>query len=30
VKVKVGMLTETGDKVRIDTETLEFKERITG
>ena len=29
IKVKVGMLTETGDKVRIDTETHEFKERIT-
>ena len=30
VKVKVGMLSEVGDQVRIDTETLEFKERITG
>jgi elongation factor P len=28
VKVKVGLLTDIGDKVRIDTETLEFKERI--
>jgi elongation factor P len=27
-KVKVGMLCDVGDKVRIDTETLEFKERI--
>ncbi|HEX5054542.1 MAG TPA: hypothetical protein VFZ65_22385 [Planctomycetota bacterium] len=28
LKVKVNMLCDTGDKVRIDTETLEFKERI--
>jgi len=28
VKVKVGMLCDVGEKVRIDTETLEFKERI--
>ena len=28
VKVKVGLLCDIGDKVRIDTETLEFKERI--
>jgi elongation factor P len=30
VTVKVGMLTNVGDKVRIDTETHEFKERVTG
>jgi elongation factor P len=30
VKVKVNLLTEIGDRVRVDTETLEFKERITG
>lgn len=28
MKVKVNLLCETGDKVRIDTETLEFRERI--
>lgn len=28
VKVKVNMLCDVGDKVRIDTETMEFKERI--
>lgn len=28
VKCKVGLLCDVGDKVRIDTETLEFKERI--
>lgn len=27
-KVKVNLLCDVGDKVRIDTETLEFKERI--
>jgi elongation factor P len=27
VKVRVGLLVDTGDKVRIDPETLEFKER---
>lgn len=30
VKVKVNLLTEVGDRVRVDTETLEFKERVTG
>lgn len=30
VKVKVGLLCDVGDRVRIDTETLEFKERVTG
>jgi elongation factor P len=30
VKVKVNLLTDVGDKVRIDTETLEFKERVQG
>lgn len=30
MKVKVSLLTDVGDKVRIDTETLEFKERVTG
>jgi elongation factor P len=30
MKVKVNLLCDTGDKVRIDTETLEFKERIQG
>jgi elongation factor P len=29
-KVKVNLLCATGDKVRIDTETLEFRERIQG
>ena len=28
MKVKVGLLCDVGDKVRIDTETMEFKERI--
>ena len=28
VKVKVNLLCDVGDKVRIETETLEFKERI--
>ena len=28
MKVKVNLLCETGDKVRIDTETMEFRERI--
>lgn len=28
MKVKVGLLCDVGEKVRIDTETLEFKERI--
>jgi elongation factor P len=28
MKVKVNMLCDVGDKVRLDTETLEFKERI--
>jgi elongation factor P len=28
LKVKVGLLCDVGDKVRLDTETLEFKERI--
>ncbi|MEO6596836.1 MAG: hypothetical protein ABIP94_18995 [Planctomycetota bacterium] len=28
MKVKVNMLCDTGDKVRVDTETMEFKERI--
>jgi elongation factor P len=30
LKVKVNLLTATGDKVRIDTETLEFKDRVQG
>lgn len=30
IKVKVGLLCDVGDRVRIDTETLEFKERVTG
>jgi elongation factor P len=30
LKVKVGLLADVGDRVRIDTETLEFKERVTG
>lgn len=30
VKVKVNLLTDVGEKVRVDTETLEFKERVTG
>lgn len=29
VKVKVGQLVQTGDRVRIDAETLEFRERVT-
>lgn len=28
LKVKVGLLCDVGDKVRIDTETLEFRERV--
>jgi elongation factor P len=28
VKVKVNLLTDVGDKVRVDPETLEFKERL--
>ena len=28
IAVKVGMLVNVGDKVRIDTETLEYKERV--
>jgi len=28
IEVKVGMLVNVGDKVRIDTETLEYKERV--
>ncbi len=30
VKVRVGLLVAIGDKVRLDAETLEFKERISG
>lgn len=30
VKVRVGLLVGPGDKVRIDPETLEFKERVQG
>lgn len=29
ITVKVGMVVNIGDKVRIDTETLEYKERVT-
>ncbi len=29
IKVRVGLLVDRGDKVRIDSETLEFKERVT-
>lgn len=29
VKVRVGMIVGVGDKVRIDSETLEYKERVT-
>jgi elongation factor P len=29
VKVKVNLLCDVGDKVRIETETLEFKERVS-
>lgn len=29
IKVKVNLLTDIGDKVRIDSETLEFKERVS-
>ena len=29
VKIKVGQLVQTGDRVRIDAETLEFRERMT-
>jgi elongation factor P len=28
IQVKVGMLVDVGDKVRIDTETLEYRERV--
>ena len=28
VKVRVSLLTDVGDKVRLDSETLEFKERV--
>ena len=28
IKVKVSLLTANGDKVRLDAETLEFKERV--
>lgn len=30
VKARVGLLVAIGDKVRLDAETLEFKERISG
>lgn len=29
IKVKVGLLTDIGDKVRVDTESLEVKERVS-
>lgn len=29
IKVKVGLLCDVGDRVRIDTETQEFKDRVT-
>ncbi len=29
IKVRVGLLTQVGDKVRLDPDTLEFKERVT-
>jgi elongation factor P len=29
IKVKVGMMVNPGDKVRIDSETLEYKERVS-
>jgi len=29
VKVKVGQLTQVGDRVRLDAETLEFRERVS-
>jgi elongation factor P len=29
IKVKVGMIVGVGDKVRLDAETLEYKERVT-
>ncbi len=29
IKVKVGLVINVGDRVRIDTETLEYKERVT-
>lgn len=29
IKVRVGLLVDIGDRVRIDPETLEFKERVT-
>jgi elongation factor P len=28
ITVKVGMVVNVGDKVRVDTETLEYKERV--
>ena len=28
VKIRVGLLVDRGDKVRVDPETLEFKERV--
>jgi len=30
VKIKVNQLVDVGDRVRVDTETLEFRERVTG
>ena len=30
IKVRVGLLVGPGDKIRIDPETLEFKERVQG
>ena len=29
IKLKVGMMVNVGDKVRIDTETMEYKERVS-
>jgi elongation factor P len=29
IKIKVGMLVNNGDRVRVDPETLEYKERVT-
>jgi elongation factor P len=29
IQIKVGMLVDVGDRVRVDTETLEFRERIS-
>ena len=28
-KIKVGQLVQVGDRVRIDADTLEFRERVT-